>query len=143
MRRRCLLGVGAAAAALVLCAAAQSQPATFQLSTKVGARQAATMTIGTFPRGEFSFALRASSDGVKRLRLTQRRNGGRRFTVLRVPGPQATSACQGAAGSIICSGITTPATPAGRRWSFRFSNLSGRPMSLQLTIRWRRLTSAG
>ena len=137
------LTIGAAAAALLLPAAALSQPATFTLSTTVGARQAAALTIGTVPRGEFSFALRAGSDGVKRLRLTQQRNGGPRFTVLRAPGPQTTSACQGAAGSLICTGITTPATPAGRRWTFRFANLSGRRMSLQLTIRWRRVTSAG
>ena len=137
------LTAAAAAAALLLPAAAQSQPATFGLSTTVGAHRVAALTIGTVSRGEFSFSLRAGSDGAKALRLTQQRNGGARFTVLRAPGPQTTSACQGAAGSLICAGITTPATPGGRRWTFRFANLSGRPMSLELTIRWRGVTSAG
>jgi hypothetical protein len=139
MRAR-VLTIGAAAALAALPAAGLAQPTTFSLSTKVGARQSAALTIGTVPRGEFAFNVHASSDGLKRLRLTQQRNGGRRFTVLRLPGPQV-SACQGAAGSVFCSGITTPATPGGHRWTFRFSNLSGRPMSLQLRIRWRRVSA--
>jgi hypothetical protein len=142
MRARLLLLTLGAAALLALPAVATSQPSTFRLATTVGAHRSAALTIGTVPRGEFSFRLRAGSDGVKRLVLTQQRNGGRRFTVLRVPGPQA-SACQGAAGSIYCTRITTPATPGGRRWTFRFANLSGRPMTLELVIGWRRVTSAG
>ena len=68
------------------------------------------LKIGKVPQGEFAFALRAASDGEKRFRLTQQRNGGSQFTVLcgaerpgdqRLPGRRP--------GSLICTGITTPA----------------------------------
>lgn len=142
MRARFLVA-GAACAALALPALAQAQPTSFRLDTSVAPHQAASLAIGTVPRGEFRFALKVSSDGLKRFTLTQRRNGGTAFTVLRAPGPAVSTACQGAAGSLICAGITTPATPAGRTWTFRFTNRSGRPMSLTLTITFRRVTSAG
>ena len=38
----------------------------------------AALKIGKVPKGEFAFALRAASDGEKRFRLTQQRNGGSR-----------------------------------------------------------------
>ena len=142
MRARMLV-VGALAAALAIPALAQGQPNRYQLVTTIPAGKTADLTVGTLPKGELAFGLRASSDGEKILRLTQKRDNGTRFTVLRIPSATAVSACQGAAGSVICSGITTPATPAGHRWNFRVRNGSNRPMSITLTIRWRPVSSAG
>lgn len=132
--------------ALVAPAAAWSAPAQpnrYQLVTTVPAGTTAALTVGKVPKGEFAFALRASSDGAKTFTLTQRRNGGTAFTVLKAPGPIANSACQGAAGSLFCNDITTPVTPGGRRWTFVFTNSSNRPMGLTLTIVWRAVASAG
>lgn len=147
MRVRWLLIAAAAAVAVSTAAtaatAATAQPNRFQLDVQVAPHRVAALKIGKVPRGEFAFALRAASDGEKRFRLTQQRNGGSQFTVLAAPGAQAASACQGAAGSLICTGITTPATPANRTWTFRLRNQSGRPMDITLTIVWRSITSAG
>jgi hypothetical protein len=131
-----------AALALLAPAVAQAQPNTFVLSSSVRAHHGATLVIGTVPKGEFSFVVRVSSDGAKDFKLTQQRNGGTRFTVLQSPSAPA-GACQGAAGTLQCSGITTPATPGGKKWTFAFTNRSNRPMDLKLTIRWRPVTSAG
>ena len=141
MRRH--IPLAGAALALLAPAAAQAQPSTFTLSTSVRAHHTATLTVGTVPQGEFAFGVRVSSDGAKNFRLTQQRNGGSRFTVLAAPSAVANGACQGAAGTLGCTGITTPATPGGRRWTFAFTNRSGRPMELRLVIRWRPVTSAG
>ena len=133
----------AAAAAIAVPTAAAAQPSRFQLDVQVAPHRVAALTVGKVPQGEFAFALRAASDGEKRLRLTQQRNGGSPFTVLAAPSAQAASTCQGAAGSLICTGITTPATPGNRTWTFRLRNQSDRPMSITLTIVWRRIASAG
>lgn len=130
------------AAAVVAPAVAQAQPNVIRLQTTVAPGGAATLSAGTFPKGEFAFRLRAGSDGAKVFTLTQQRNGGTRFNVLKIPGPLS-SACQGAAGSLICSGITTPATPAGRTWTFRLTNASARPLSIDLRIAWRPVHNAG
>ena len=140
---RVRLPVACAALALLAPAVAQAQPNTFRLTTSVAAGKRVALTVGTVPRGEFAFGVRVSSDGAKTFKLTQQRNGGTRFTVLKAPGPIADHACQGAAGTLGCTGITTPATPGGRRWTFVFTNQSNRPMNLRLTIRWRPVTSAG
>ncbi|MGD9696051.1 MAG: hypothetical protein AB7V42_10370 [Thermoleophilia bacterium] len=142
MRTRTLVAC-AAAGALALPALAQAQPSKFTLTTQVPANSATSLTVGTVPKGEFAFNVRVASDGDKNFVLTQKRSGGSAFTVLRAPGPMVEDACQGAAGSLICSGITTPATPAGRAWTFRFANRSDRPMSLTLKISWRKVASAG
>jgi hypothetical protein len=131
-----------AVAALAAPALAQAQPNVIRLRTTVAPGGAAILSAGTFPQGEFAFRLRAGSDGAKAFTLTQQRNGGTRFNVLKIPGPMA-SACQGAAGSLICSGITTPATPAGRTWTFRLTNASARPLSIDLRIAWRAVGYAG
>ncbi len=117
-----------AAAALAAPAVASAQPNRFKLVTTVAPGGRAALTIGTVPKGEFAFGVRVSSDGAKTFRLTQQRSGGTRFTVLKAPGPIADGACEGAAGSLICTGITTPATPGGRRWTFVFTNSGDRPM---------------
>ena len=140
---RVRLPVACAALALLAPAVAQAQPSTFTLKTSVAAGSRAALTIGTVPQGEFAFNVRVSSDGAKTFKLTQQRNGGTRFTVIRAPGPIATDACQGAAGTLGCAGITTPATPGGKRWTFVFTNQSNRPMNLRLVIRWRPVTSSG
>ena len=135
-----------ATAALVVPAAAQTAPARpnrYQVVTTVAPGGHTALTIGKVPKGEFAFALRASSDGEKAFTLTQQRAGGTRFTVLAAPGPIATDACEGAAGSLFCNGITTPATPGRRRWTFDFTNTSNRPQSITLTITWRAVASAG
>jgi hypothetical protein len=131
-----------AAAVLVVPALAEAQPNRFRLETRVAPGERAALTVGTVPLGQFAFGLRASSDGEKRLVVTQQRNGGRRFTVLSLPGNPPEGGCQGAAGSIFCTGITTPASPGGRTWTFRVSNRSDRPMTIALTIGWK-ATSPG
>lgn len=141
MRRQ--IPLACAALTLLAPAAAQAQPSTFGLSTSVRAHHTATLTIGTVPQGEFAFAVRVSSDGAKNFRLTQRRNGGSPFTVLESPGATPDGTCGGAAGTLDCTGISTPATPGGARWTFAFRNRSSRPMELRLVIRWRPVTSAG
>ena len=147
MRVRWLLIVAAAAVAVAATAtaatSAAAHPNRFQLDVQVAPHHVAALKIGKVPKGEFAFALRAASDGEKRFRLTQQRNGGSQFTVLAAPSAQAASSCQGAAGSLICTGITTPATPANRTWTFRLRNQSNRPMSITLTIVWRSISSAG
>jgi hypothetical protein len=130
-------------AALVQPAVAQAQPSRFRLETTIAPGQRAVLTIGKVPQGEFGFSLRASSDGDKRFVLTQRRDDGRSFTVLGAPSAAADSACEGAAGSLYCRNITTPASPGEHTWSFRFRNRSGRPMSITLAITWRKVRSAG
>lgn len=62
--------------------------------------------------------------------------------MVRSSGPTA-SACEGAAGSLICTGITTPATPGGRRWTFALANSGDRPLSITLKITWRPVPNAG
>jgi hypothetical protein len=135
--------VAAAAAALAIPLAAHAQPSRFQLTATIAPGQDAVLTIGTVPRGEFVFAVRAGSDDVKRLLVTQQRNGGRRFTVFRLPGGASSARCQGAAGTIGCTGITTPATPGGHTWTFHVVNQSRRPTFVTLTVVWRRVASAG
>jgi hypothetical protein len=131
-----------AAGLLAAPAAALAQPNAVRVQSTVQPGATLALTIGKVPRGEFAFRLRAGSDSVKRFTLTQQRNGGKRFTVLRVPGPLA-SGCQGAAGSIICEKLTSPAAPGGRTWTFRLRNGSDRPLSVDLRVAWHRLRSAG
>jgi len=138
-----LLLAAAAVAALALPLLAGGQPSRFQLTTTIAPGQDATLAVGAVPRGEFVFAVRAGSDGLKRLVVTQQRTGGRPFTVFRLPGDAAGARCQGAAGTIGCTGITTPATPGGRTWTFRVANRSRRPTLVTLTVVWRRVASAG
>jgi hypothetical protein len=134
-----------ALAAVAACAApaAAATPSRFALDTTLAPGARAALTVGTVPQGEFAFRLRASSDGEKRVLVTQQRAGGRRFPVISLPGAGAEGVCQGAAGSIFCAGITTPAMPGGRSWTFTIVNRSTRPMSVTLSIAWRRVASAG
>jgi len=142
MRVRTIV-VAAVAAALTVPALAQAQPNRHRVDTSLAPGKTLSLTFGTVPKGEFRFALRASSDGEKRLTLTQKRDNGTRFTVLALPSGPASDACEGAAGSVFCTGITTPATPAGHSWNFRLKNRSNRPMTIALTIVWRPVPSAG
>jgi len=103
----------------------------------------ATLAIGAVPKGEFSFVIRVGSDSAKDFKLTQQRDGGARFTVFDSRATTPPGTCGAAAGTIQCSGITTPATPGGKHWIFNFRNRSSRPVQLKLTIRWRPVTSAG
>lgn len=130
-------------AAIIVPAVAQAQPNKFTFDMTLNPLERNTFTLGTFPRGEFAFKVRASSDGEKNFTITQQRNGGVKFPVLVAPGPIANGACEGAAGSLFCSGITTPVTPAGRTWTFRVRNRGDRPLAVTLTITWRKVTSAG
>lgn len=139
IRRRLVV---ATAAMLALAGIAQAQPTTFTFETNLDPLERGTFTLGTFPRGEFGFKLRASSDGDKNFTLTQQRTGGPKFAVLAAPGAIADTACQGAAGSLFCSGITTPATPAGATWTFRVRNRGDRPLSIILTITFRKVSGA-
>lgn len=94
--------------------------------------KSASVSVATPARGEFSFRLNVSSDGEKKLRLTQQRKGGSAFTVMTLPGAPK-GACQGAAGSVICANIQTPA-PVKGTYVFRFTNKSSRPMSVTLQV---------
>ena len=135
--------VATAAAVLAAPIAAHAQPTRFQIETTLHPGERAALTIGKVPRGEFRFALRASSDGEKRFGLTQQRGVAPRFAVLNVPSALADSACQGAAGSVFCNGISTPAPIAGSTYTFRLKNKGDRPLNITLTIVWRKVGSAG
>lgn len=130
-------------AVLALPAFAQAQPNKFTYVMTLNPLERNTFTLGTFPQGEFAFKVRASSDGDKNFTLTQQRNGGTKFAVLVVPSTFANGACEGAAGSLFCSGITTPVTPAGKTWTIRMRNRGDRPLSVTLTITWRKVPNAG
>lgn len=130
-------------AVLALPAIAQAQPNRFTYVMTLNPLERNTFTLGTFPQGEFAFKVRASSDGDKNFTLTQQRNGGTKFAVLVVPSTFANGACEGAAGSLFCSGITTPVTPAGKTWTIRMRNRGDRPLSVTLTITWRKVPNAG
>ena len=135
--------VATAAAVLAAPIAAHAQPTRFQIETTLQPGERVALTIGKVPRGEFRFALRASSDGDKRFGLTQQRGVAPRFAVLNVPSPFADGACQGAAGSVFCNGISTPAPIAGSTYAFRLKNKGDRPLNITLTIVWRKVGSAG
>lgn len=140
MRLRHLAAV--AGAALALPAAAQAQPNTYKLELTLQPGQQASMTIGTVPQGEFGYFLRASSDDEKLVTVKQKRNGGSAFTVLNTASAPE-DACEGAAGSLVCSGITTPATPGGKSWTFTVKSTGPRPTSITLRITFRKIPNAG
>ncbi len=137
------LTAAVAAIALALPATSLGQPNRYQLDVKLAPGQVASLTVGKVPKGEFAFVLRASSDGAKKVKVTQRRVGGSAFTVINTANPQSGDVCQGAAGTLVCTDITTPATPGLKRWTFTARNNSNRPTSITLTITWRSVTSAG
>ncbi len=132
-----------AAAALAVPVVAAAQPTRYQVDVQLDPGERVALTIGKFPKGEFRFSLRASSDGEKRFGLTQQRGVAPRFAVLSYPSAFANGACEGAAGSVFCNGISTPAPIAGSTYTFRFKNKGNRPLSITLTIVWRRIASAG
>lgn len=101
--------------------------------------KAATLTVSTPAPGEFAYWLKASSDGDKRLRVVQRR-GASAFTVMRMPGPVARDTCEGAAGSVVCSGFTTPA-PRRATYVIRVFNDSARPMKVSVRVTFRRVNA--
>jgi hypothetical protein len=129
--------------AVALPAAAGAQPNRYRVEVSLTPGARAVLTVGTVPQGEFSFRLRASSDDEKRITLTQRRNGGTAFTVLDTASSQAADVCEGAAGTLVCSNVTTPVTPAGRTWTLVLRNRGSRPAQVALTVTWRRVGSAG
>lgn len=126
----------AVAAVAATTASAAPTPTTLEVVLQPGQRVA--MTMSQVPRGEFRFVLKASSDGVKKFVLSQQRVGSTRFKVL-----DGASACDAAAGTLLCSNISTPAPTATGSYIFRLTNLSARPMSMTLKISWRKITSAG
>jgi hypothetical protein len=132
-----------AAATLAAPVIAVAQPTRYQVDAQLDPGERVALTIGKVPRGEFRFALRGSSDGEKLFGLTQQRGVAPRFAVLNYPSAFAVGACRGAAGSVFCSGISTPAPVAGSTYAFRLKNKGDRPLSITLTIVWRRIASAG
>ena len=132
-----------AAAALAAPVVAAAQPTRYQVDAQLDPGERVALTIGKAPKGEFRFSLRASSDGEKRFGLTQQRGVAPRFAVLSYPSALANGVCEGAAGSVFCNGISTPAPIAGSTYTFRFKNKGNRPLSITLTIVWRRIASAG
>ncbi len=111
-------------------------------SVEVAPKKSATLTLRAPSMGQFSFWLRAASDGDKRLTLTQRRGTATPFTVMTVPGKMSGDICQGAAGSIYCTGFQTPA-PVKATYTFRLTNRSTRPMTITLRVTFKKITSAG
>ncbi len=140
MTKRVLFAV---AATLVVPAVAVAQPTRFSVEATLHPGERVALTVGKVPRGEFAFALRASGAGTIRLGVTQQRGVVRRFPVLNVPSPFADSACQAAAGTLLCRGITTPAPVAGSTYTFRVKNKGDQPIRLILTVTWRAVASAG
>jgi hypothetical protein len=140
--RRTTVPVLVAASALALPASAAAKPNPYALELTLQPGQVATLTVGQVPRGEFAFRLRASSDGEKAIRIRQGRLGGQPFTVLDTAGGPAADACEGAAGTLVCRDITTPA-PRAATWAFAVRNRGDRPAAILLTITWRRVGSAG
>lgn len=132
-----------AAALLAVPVVAAAQPSRYQVDAQLDPGERVALTVGKVPKGEFRFSLRASSDGEKRFGLTQQRGVAPRFAVLSYPSPFAVGACQGAAGSVFCNGISTPAPIAGSTYTFRLKNKGDRPLSITLTIVWRGIASAG
>ena len=132
------VAVSALAAGLLLPAVAAAEPSAYRVETTLAPGAQVALQVGRFPRiGEFRFRLRVSSDDEKRFTLTQRRIGGTAFTVIDASSGVVPEACQGAAGSVFCTGITTPETPAGSRWRFVLRNLGARPATVDLRISWR------
>jgi hypothetical protein len=131
------------AALLAAPLAANGQPTRFQIQTTLQPGERAALTIGKVPRGEFRFSLRAASDGEERFGLSQQRGFVRRFPVLNYPSSFADTSCQGAAGGVLCRGISTPAFVDGATYTFRIKNKGDRPLSVDLAIIWRRIASAG
>jgi len=127
----------ALAVAAVAAGTASAAPTPTQLEVVLQPGQRVAMTMSQVPKGEFLFFLKASSDGAKKFVLSQQRVGATRFKVL-----DGASGCDGAAGSLFCSNVTTPAPATTGSYIFRLTNLSGRPMAMTLKISWRKVTSA-
>jgi hypothetical protein len=128
---------------LAMPAIASAQPTRYTVDARLAPGERVTLVVGKVPRGEFRFSLRASGDGEKRFGLTQQRGVAPRFAVLNYPSAFAAGACQGAAGSVVCRGISTPAPVAGSTYAFRLKNKGDRPLSVTLTVVWRPVASAG
>lgn len=129
------------AALLTAPLAANGQPTRFQIETTLQPGERAALTVGKVPRGQFRFSIIASSDGEERFGITQQRAS--RFAVLNVPSPFADTACQRAAGRLLCTGISTPAPVAAGTYTFRVKNKGDGALSVKLVIFWRRVASAG
>jgi hypothetical protein len=138
------LALAAIGLALAVPAAAGAQPNSYRLETTLVPGERAALRIGTLPQqGEFRFVLRASSDDEKRVTLMQRRiGGGTAFTVLDTAG-ETGEACEGAAGTLVCRNVSTPATPAGHTWRFVLRNGGPTDVLVTLTITFRRVPNAG
>lgn len=126
--------------AIATAAPAVAAPTPTRTSITLQPGQRLVLTMEQVPRGEFSFSLRASGDGEKNFALTQQRAGFARFRVL----DAASAACDGAAGTLFCTGVTTPAPALRTAYTFRVKNLSATsPVTINLRIAWRKITSAG
>ncbi len=130
--------LSACALAVVAATGASAAPSPTKLEMTLQPGQRLVMTLGQVPKGEFAFSLRGSSDGVKNFVLSQQRIGSSRFKVI----DSKTTPCDGAAGSLYCTGITTPAPVKLGAYIFRVRNLGNRPLSVTLKISWRKITSA-
>ncbi|MFN8111165.1 MAG: hypothetical protein U0Y82_15195 [Thermoleophilia bacterium] len=137
-----LLAAAAAATLITAAGAAAAAPARLHVHTTIRPGDTTTISGGPVAKGEFGFALRAPSDGAKDFVLTQRDGHAKPFTVVAMPGTTGT-ACEGAAGSVYCTGITTPAPASSGNYTFALRNRGNRPLIISLTITWRRVTSAG
>jgi len=140
---RALSVVGAGLLAIPATVAAQ--PTRFQIDTTLAPGQQVALTVGQVPRGVFFFSVRASSDGEQRFGITQQRLGVYHHMVkpvLNVPSPLATTACLGAAGTLLCRGISKPAWIDRSTYAFRVRNNGDRPLRITLAIRWRPLPVA-
>jgi hypothetical protein len=133
----------AAAFALALPATALAEPSSHRVDVTLQRGQSVRLTIGKVPTGEFAFKLTAANDAEKKVKVTQKRVGGKAFTVVDTANGVTSDACGFAAGTVICDGITTPATPGNRSWVFTVTSTSSRPTIISLAVTWRPVGSAG
>jgi hypothetical protein len=130
---------------LAVPATVTAQPTRFQLDTTLAPGQQTALTVGQVPRGLFVYSIRTSSDGEQRFGITQQRLGVFHHMVqpvLNVPSPLATTACQGAAGTLLCRGISKPAWIDMSTYTFRVRNKGNRPLRITLAVRWRPIAVA-
>ncbi|MBI2684274.1 MAG: hypothetical protein HYX33_02605 [Actinobacteria bacterium] len=132
-----------AATALAVPATSLAHSNRHQLDATLTTGQQVSLTIDNVAPGEFAFMLRASSDDQKNVKVTQRRIGGSSLTVIDTSAPTSANRCQGAAGTLVCTNITTPAAPGNRSWKFTVKSTGPRPTSITLVITSRRVAHAG
>ena len=92
--------------------------------------------------GEFAFCIAVGRDGPKHVVIRLRRPGSKAFVVLDTTKPNGAT-CEGAAGTLYCSDITTPAVPTPGRFIITATNAGSRTAHVRVAVIWRRIYAAG